>query len=366
MSWRGRLTIVVSAWLLAASASTGCGGATGGGTGGAGGYGGYGGYGGIGGIGGIGGGEGGDGGSASSSSSSSSSSGGPGTGVGSACKVDPQCAPGLTCLPDTAADPIFGGGPAGGFCTAACSGDLDCATFGGVCFQLDPTQPGRCTLACTIGPPIGGVADYFAALSGDKCLGREDLRCGKAKEGVGLCLPTCGSDAQCPGRACDPRLAVCVDHPSDGLPAGAACDPMGTTLECGGLCIGFDNGAAMCASPCVLGGAKSDTADCGGAQRGFCAFGPAPNGPGDMGFCTPSCAAHADCQTPSFWCFGVPGLSDTSGKGYCFGSTPCPGGQADCDAAGQTEAACTSTPEGAFCLDPAYPIGSGGSGGAGP
>lgn len=359
MSWRARLSILFSASLLVGAFVGGCGGA-GAGTGGGGGAGGFGGEGGFGGQGGFGG-------SSSSSSSGSSSSGSVGHGIASACASDGDCRYGLTCLLDTASDPIFGGGPAGGFCTAVCAGDIDCAPHGGVCYQVDAAQPGRCTLACTIGPPITDIAGNFDPLLGSKCLGREDVRCGKPKEGIGVCLPTCGADAQCHGgRACDPRLAVCVDHVNDGLPTGAACDPTASTEECGGLCIGFDNGSSMCSSPCVLGGEATSTSDCGGPERGFCAFGPAPNGLGDVGYCTPSCEDHAGCQTPSFWCFGVPGLSETSQKGYCFGATACPNGQDDCVAAGLSDITCTTTPDGAFCLDPAYPLGGGGSGGAAP
>lgn len=290
--------------------------------------------------------------------SSGSSGVGGGAGLAAACASDADCGGGLTCLTDTVNDPIFGGGPAGGFCTLACGGDGDCAAQGGVCLQIDPGQPGRCTLGCAIGPAITSVAGLFDALDPKKCRGREDLRCGKPAGNTGRCLPTCGEDAQCHGgRACDPRLAVCVDKPSTGDPSGALCDPSATATTCAGLCIGFTSGVAMCSSHCVLGGEKLLTADCGGPQHGLCAFRPTANGAGDAGFCSPSCGAQSDCQTPSFWCFDVSGVSDQVHRGYCFAAAPCPKGQADCVAANDANFTCTQTPSGPFCLDPAFPVG---------
>ena len=283
---------------------------------------------------------------------------GGGAGLAASCENDAGCGPGLTCLTDTIDDPVFGGGPAGGFCTAVCSADADCAALGGVCLQIDPGQSGRCTLPCTIGPAITSVASLFDPLDPTKCLGREDLRCGKATGDTGKCLPTCGEDAQChDGRSCDPRLAVCVSKPHTGDAIGAACDPNATDSTCAGLCVGFNSGVAMCSSRCVLGGEKLDTADCGGAEQGLCAFRPAANGAGDAGYCSPSCAAQNDCQTPNFWCFDIAGVSDQTQRGSCFAAAPCPAGQADCVAANDANFTCTDTPYGAYCLDPAFPVG---------
>jgi hypothetical protein len=293
-----------------------------------------------------------------SGTTSTGTSGGFGGGVtgnvAHACTNDADCSGGLSCLTDAASDPIFGGGPAGGFCTKACNQDLDCAPAGAVCYKVDPAQPGRCTLPCTFGPPITSVDDLFASLSMDKCFGREDLRCAKAG-GAGVCLPTCGSDSQCSGgRVCDPRLAVCVDKANEGDPIGTMCDPTMTDTTCAGVCIGFDSGVTMCSRPCVLGGVVTDTDDCGGLDQGLCAFRPKANGPGDAGYCTPSCTAAEDCQNPSFWCFTVPMISAQNQKGYCFAATPCPGGQNDCIAANGANYTCTSTAYGPYCLDPAF------------
>lgn len=321
---------------------------------GAGGYGGFGGFGGR----------------TSTTTGSSTTTGMGGASIGdkiaAACASDAECGPGLSCLADTTNDPIFGGGPAGGFCTRTCNSNNDCPEPGATCFQIDTTQAGRCTLSCKVGPPVADIAGLFADLDPSKCRGREDLRCGKAKDSVGVCLPTCGSDAQCHGgRVCDPRSAVCVDQANEGLPTGAACDPTTPLSACGGICAGFDNGAAMCSSPCVLGGEKLDTTDCGGVENGFCAFRLAAYGVGDIGHCTPSCNVQSDCQNPSFWCFDVPGLSEQSQRGYCFAAIACAGGQDDCTAGGAPDDVCTDTPFGPRCLDPDHPLGSGGSGGGG-
>ncbi|APR83316.1 BNR repeat domain protein [Minicystis rosea] len=304
--------------------------------------------------------------SSSSSSGYNGTGGSGGHGVAARCAVDSDCAMGLTCLVDTADDPIFGGGPVNGFCTRSCDADTDCAEQGATCFKLDDAQPGRCTLSCTIGPPIESIDGFFDTLPADKCLGREDLRCGKAKNGVGVCLPTCGEDAQCKnGRFCDPRLAVCVKDPSEGLPLGAACKAGEEPSTCSGLCVGFDSGVAMCSSPCVLGGDKVSTADCGGPSHGFCAFRAQPNGAGDVGYCTPSCEAHDQCPSPSFWCFAFSGLTEIVGKGYCFAATPCPNGQDDCVNAGTGADTCTTTAYGAYCLDQTFPFSTNGTGGGG-
>lgn len=350
MDWRGWWALVASTGLVAVGAASGCGALENTATGGAGG--GY-----------------GPSGSSSSSSSaggsvSSGSGGSGGGGIGASCAADTDCHADLLCLLDSATDPLFGGGPAGGFCTRSCDDDTQCPDPAGVCYKIDPSQPGRCTLSCTIGPAISGTSGLFDPLSPDKCRGREDVRCGKAKNGVGVCLPTCGKDSQCSGgKVCDPRLAVCVDHPNDGLPTGSPCVPGDDPTPCGGLCVGFDSGAGICSSPCVLGGEKIETADCGGPDRGFCAYRPVTSGLGDVGYCSPACQSQSDCDSPDFWCFAVAGLTEIVQRGYCFTATPCPGGQADCDDAGLTNVTCTDTSYGAFCLDPTYPPGGGGTGG---
>jgi hypothetical protein len=211
--------------------------------------------------------------------------------------------------------------------------------------------PGVCLLSCDVGPALTSLDE---ALDPAKCRGREDVRCIAISAAVSACLPTCGRNDQCPaGRACDQRSALCVDVASTGLPMGAKCNASAPTPECAGQCVSFSGGVTMCSSPCVLGGDFTDlaaVADCGGLDKGLCAFSPAGNGAGDFGICAQACKTHGDCQTPTFWCNGV-GLPDS---GYCFGGTPCPNGQAACSV-GDT---CTPTKYGPFCLDPNYPLGT--------
>src|SRR5262249_12137746 len=160
-------------------------------------------------------------------------------------------------------------------------------------------QPGRCTLPCTldVDSPSSRV---FSALSSAKCLGRSDVRCARLGASMNaVCLPTCGDDAQCGGLSCDPRTAVCVGTPNVGEPRGAACDPTADAAVCAGLCIGFQNGSAMCSNPCVIGGLPDGGGalpdDCHGADAGLCTFHPAGYGPGDTGYCTPACSTQSGC-----------------------------------------------------------------------
>ncbi len=286
-----------------------------------------------------------------------------GSGIGGLCVDSAQCAPGLSCLTAGANDPVFGGGAPGGFCTQVCSADVDCAGMGGVCYSAVSGQPGRCTLPCTIAPPVtdagadaGGDAGTDADAGAPKCLGRDDVRCTKVAEGVDDCLPTCSSDSQCLGRVCDPRSAVCVDPPATpGAPTGTPCDASalsdgGASNPCAGVCILFDPGYGMCSQPCVLGGASDD--ECGGPMNGICAFHPDPNEDGDTGYCTNACTTPADCNNPIFGCFGVPSLTQGSGKGYCFAATTCPNGDQDC--AKTPGYVCTETLSGPQCLDPMF------------
>jgi hypothetical protein len=285
------------------------------------------------------------------------------------CSSDADCGGDLTCLRPGDMDMVFGGGAPGGFCTKVCYGDAACATEGGVCLLTAPEEAGRCTLPCTLGPPVSGVPGLFVPLSSTKCRGREDVRCVKSTATSGVCLPTCGEDAQCGGGGgrCDPRTAVCVQTPSTGDPTGAACDPSVMPSNCAGQCIIFTTGLAMCSEPCVLGGASPQSLDCGGADHGLCAFHPTGNGAGDTGFCSPACMEQSDCGNPYFWCFGVPGLTEVLHRGYCFAAGGCPHGQSDCvpsndGGVNQPPYVCTNTPAGPLCLDPQFSIAAGDAG----
>jgi hypothetical protein len=186
-------------------------------------------------------------------------------------------------------------------------------------------------------------------LDPDKCHGRADLRCQELSEG-GICLPTCGSDAQCPGRSCDPTTVMCVDQPNDGKPLGAKCEvtPMGT--DCAGLCIEIANDKSLCTTPCSMAGPLPDPFECGGPERGICLYSPSGTGLGDLGYCAQSCTAQDQCQTPDFFCLDI-GLRSS---GICLDSLPCTS-NADCTF---LDGECIETTLGKFCMSPDYPLGN--------
>lgn len=271
---------------------------------------------------------------------------GPTVFVGRTCSTDGECGPAGRCILPSADDPVFGGGPANGYCTQACTDASECPN-NGLCIEEE------CLLGCEIGPELEFLDDE---LSEDKCHGREDVRCVDLTDGP-ACMPTCGEDSQCPaGRVCDPRISVCVVDPNTGDPNGGACDPEADPPDCAGVCVNFDSGVTMCSNRCVLGG-ELDGSDCGGIDQGLCVFRPGGYGAGDQGFCSPACSVQTDCNNPTWWCFS----NDFAPNGFCFSATACPGGQADC----MPEDVCTQTQHGPFCLDPAIPLGEGGAGGGG-
>jgi hypothetical protein len=287
-------------------------------------------------------------------SGASSSTGGAVDNLGIACAADAECGATFKCLTSEMNVVAIGnGGPANGYCSRDCKTNDDCP-LSGVCLGGSSTKVGVCILSCDIGPQLTSLDE---PLDPNKCNGRDDTRCAPLNNTGTItgCRPTCGRDDQCStGRFCDPRSALCVDKPNTGAATGTHCDPMATTPQCAGVCVSFGGGVTECSSPCGLGGEipadLTDIADCGGIDKGVCAFSPAGNGAGDFGFCTASCKTQGACQTPAFWCSDV-GLPD---NGFCFGSTECGPGMPACKA----PEACTLTNVGSFCLDPKYPLGS--------
>lgn len=323
-------------------------------------------------------GDGGEGGTTTSNSATSSTAG-PGP-VGSSssgssvqdriaepCTEDVQCGAGARCIKSSDNNPIFGGGPADGYCTIDCKEDADCPGTTSICLTDMNEENGICLRGCEFGPDLEFIDD---PLDEEKCWGREDLRCQEIGNSP-VCVPTCGSDDQCAGRKCDPQLTVCVDMPNMGtLENGQACDPMAP--QCDGVCVSFSTDdpqkpVTMCSNWCVLGGELNGSFDCGGLTGGLCAFSPQGNGPGDFGVCAPACTDHDGCQHPNFWCTPV-GFHNANG--FCFGHSACMV-QADCKNMGEV---CTDTKHGKFCISDKYDLGSaapsgtggaGGSGGAG-
>jgi len=315
-------------------------------------------------------GGGGTGGSSSSSSSSTTTSAGEGGSsvIGMACTDDVDCFGGEVagrCAKPTDDEPFLSsfykggnvvGGPAGGYCTKACTTDQECPADSSCRSEI-------CVRNCQFGAPEGGPYD---ALPADKCHGRDDVVCVPIQGGAALCIPMCGSDADCEGeRGCDVRAGVCVDSPREGLALGAGpCDEDDDSTPededpCRGFCqpIGADDGPPvhLCSALCSWGGDLEATQNCGGPAHGLCAYPSVTvvgdtdvvSQLGDAAFCTGSCADHGACNyAEGFFCFDV-GLLDTLGVGYCFGAVACPSGSGDCDA----DEACTETAAGPRCLE---------------
>lgn len=306
--------------------------------------------------------------SSESATSSSSSLGGGGAApddgswLGLGCTRDADCGPGGRCAAADGDDPYFYGGPAGGYCTKACLSPEDCGP-GNTCDTDE--NGGVCLLGCTPGEPPRMYLDDD--LDPAKCHGREDLGCWplRGDPGRGVCVPICGSDAQCPGRRCDPLYSVCVDTPTTGLPTGAPCP--GSGEECAGTCIEDMEGNSQCTSLCVFGGELISTSDCGGLDKGICIINFTSDrvgdvGVGDVGACAPACQQHSDCQNPYLWCKS----NEVTDHGFCVPASPCPGGEEDCTEGRK----CTETAYGPYCIDSVFPLGdavpgAGGADGAG-
>ncbi|MCA9618741.1 MAG: hypothetical protein KC731_06960 [Myxococcales bacterium] len=280
-------------------------------------------------------------GASSSSVTSSSSSGTMPARLGGACAADMDCEAGLSCIRPSDDSPVLSGGAAGGYCSKTCTEDQECE--GGRCIVPSGASSGQCLLSCTLGPDLQFTDDDLLV---SKCRGREDVRCTPTTSGTPLCLPVCGTDAQCPGRACDARSGMCVDAPSTGLPIGAVCD--GSAPDeggCAGVCSSFGGGADVCSQPCVLGGVL-EAQDCGGLAQGLCILRPDGYGPGDDGRCAAACKSHDACAAPDWWCAHADFGPD--GAGYCLLTpTDCPNGTDDCPPGFQ----CEATIYGPKCLE---------------
>lgn len=208
--------------------------------------------------------------------------------VGAPCLGNDDCGGGL-CLPEVDPDTRRATRFVGGYCTdvGCAAGTTSCPT-GSHCYG---TGEGACLADC--GPGISCRTHYACAPTA----------------GGGACVPSCKSDADCPGGVClasglcgqDLRLArvgaPCAGSPdcgrggiclgeADGYPAGyctaGPCDPSGSapalTCPAGARCVAAAS-SALCLDACAADG------EC---RAGYICL---------SGTCLPRCLGSADCGT---------------------------------------------------------------------
>jgi len=244
------------------------------------------------------------------------------TDLGKACADDTACGGDLLCT-QSASLPL-------GICSDACTTTAECQVHGpGVCDELNELCFEACTpgdlglavkchnrddLACrfvkaaeTATTCIDDTDCAADELCAERQAGSDELVCFEILMG---CLPTCGSDADCPDAFCDLSSGFCVEAPPEGLPLGAACDPDALDDPCQGLCIGSDGGTAFCSGYCRF---SNTDLGCGVAPdathaEGACLFASAisPNADlGDAGFCGQLCDCNEQCGNPALECIAI-------------------------------------------------------------
>jgi hypothetical protein len=225
-------------------------------------------------------------------------------GLGDRCERDADCDSGLAC--STAEDADFGGeGPAGGYCTLRCSATDECQSLapGAQCVDFGGPFPAAfCMRGCDPGP--AGGFDFLPS----KCYARSDVACsrlGADEDAVHVCLPRCGSDADCgEGLHCLPDTGLCGKKARAGDMFFSACDPDATADTCRGGCVDLGLSQGVCLEACVFG-----TPGCGwdgpgsGPAAGFCDY---TTSPGDRGLCTQLCDCTQDCRHPDTRCAALP------------------------------------------------------------
>jgi hypothetical protein len=239
--------------------------------------------------------------------------------LGSGCAADGDCGRGLICLKPT--DPALGF--PNGLCTADCTvSSAVCTPLGGLCVSLDgsATAKSYCLESCEPGPPLLGSV---------KCHNRPEVACSPLNDTVAGCVPSCGSNAQCGGRKCDPGLGVCVDQVTPGSPVGASCMANAATDSCNGFCRPLPGTMPVQGGPPVPGRCSA-----------FCTFGalqacgfpaaaclqPAADGFdfGDIGYCYQLCDTIADCsiRATNWVCDRDPVVVGAFGRGACLFEPP--------------------------------------------
>src|SRR5688572_21690099 len=152
----------------------------------------------------------GSGGSLPGGGSGGSSTSGVGT-VGKACAATSDCAQGLECLTPSSTD--LGGSPVGGLCTLPCAADTECIAVDpnawcvgfsdttAYCFEgclFDNGGPAKChdrlDFVCT---GVDSLETEFACTSTAECGVNEVCVSNICTVVLTVCLPACGSDADC-------------------------------------------------------------------------------------------------------------------------------------------------------------------------
>lgn len=209
--------------------------------------------------------------------------------LGGPCEMDSDCGGSLICLTAMGTDWV-GGGPSSGYCTLPCASDATvCSAFpGAACVTGLTADEAYCFEGCTKGE----------STSATKCHSRADVACLQVSSTSTACLPTCGSDGECPvGRYCDLFLGVCVDQEPAGDPLGMPCDPNAAVDPCAGFCVDFGNGYAVCSGLCTVGlGIPSCgfDADTPGSPICLPLLGETDS-VGDGGLCLQQCDCNDEC-----------------------------------------------------------------------
>jgi hypothetical protein len=265
--------------------------------------------------------------------------------VGLPCAADADCqGDPMFCVEATSNDVfqnqeeggvIVTGGPQGGYCSARCTSNEDCAGLDEL--SLCNNALGICMSVC-----FPGQNDSA------KCGTRAQLCLPVSQDGqLGICIPRCTSDAACgPGRFCDPTLfGMCVDAARPGGGVGAPCTLDTEATDCAsGLCVQYSDPAnpgqaagSFCSANCTAGINSGCGFDQGsaGVRQAAC-FSPqiAGGGVGDLGYCAPLCDTTADCaQAAAGWvCEPFPSAQaqmQVGRQGECVPGVLATGGAAD-------------------------------------
>lgn len=227
--------------------------------------------------------------------------------VGQPCSANADCGSAPSFCIASASDGEFGGGgPQGGFCSLPCTSNAECVAADGrsgcnteLGFCLGLCTPGASAASCDLQRPLACVP--------------------LAQPTLGVCLPTCTSDAACgPGRFCDlAATGLCQDMPPLGGSVGAPCTRETEGADCAGdICLTFRDPldgvtpvGSFCSANCTFGrldGCGFDSvslATSGGARSAACLQAQDPEGvAGDLGYCFELCDDGSDCvQSASGW-----------------------------------------------------------------